>query len=60
MESVEPSLKEAVVSQIKNRLKIEIPENEQQTLKQYLQGEISDYSLNINRGKKFADTILFL
>ncbi|HJL94677.1 MAG TPA: glycosyltransferase family 9 protein [SAR324 cluster bacterium] len=44
-ESVEPSLKETVASQIKNRLKIEIPENEQQTLKQYLQGEISDFSL---------------
>ena len=44
-ESVEPSLKETVAPQIKNRLKIEIPENEQQTLKQYLQGEISDFSL---------------
>jgi len=43
-ESVEPSLKEVVASQIENRLKIEIPENEQQTLKQRLQGEISHFS----------------
>ena len=43
-ESVEPSLKEVVPSQIKNRLKIEIPENEHQILKQRLQGEISDFS----------------
>ena len=44
-DSVEPYLKEVVASQIKNRLKIEIPENEQQTLKQHLQGKISDFSL---------------
>ena len=43
-ESVEPTLKEVVASQIKNRLKIEIPENEHQILKQRLQGEISDFS----------------
>ena len=43
-ESVEPTLKEVVASQIKKRLKIEIPENEHQILKQRLQGEISDFS----------------
>jgi len=43
-ESVEPTLKEVVASQIKNRLKIEIPENEHQILKQRLEGEISDFS----------------
>ena len=44
-ESVEPSLKEVVASQIENRLRIEIPENDQHTLKQHLQGEIPDFSL---------------
>jgi len=44
-ESVEPSLKEVVASQIGNRLRIEIPENDQHTLKQQLQGEIPDFSL---------------
>ena len=44
-ESVEPSLKKVVASQIKNRLRIEIPENEQETLKQRLQREIPAFSL---------------
>lgn len=44
-ESVEPSLKKAIASQIKNRLRIEIPENEQETLKQRLQIEIPAFSL---------------
>jgi len=44
-ESVEPSLKKVVASQIKNRLRIEIPENEQENLKQRLQREIPAFSL---------------
>ena len=44
-ESVEPTLKKVIASQIKNRLRIEIPENEQETLKQRLQREIPAFSL---------------
>jgi len=44
-ESVEPTLKKVIASQIKNRLRIEIPENEQETLKQRLQIEIPAFSL---------------
>jgi ADP-heptose:LPS heptosyltransferase len=43
--SPEPLLKEVVASQIGNRLKIEIPENEQQTLRNRLQAEFSDIAL---------------
>ena len=43
--SPEPLLKEVVASQIKNRLKIEIPENEQQILKKHLQTEFPDITL---------------
>jgi lipopolysaccharide heptosyltransferase II len=44
-ESVEPTLKKVIASQIKNRLRIEIPENEQENLKQRLQREIPAFSL---------------
>jgi len=44
-ESVEPTLKKVIASQIKNRLRIEIPENEHQILKQRLQREIPAFSL---------------
>ena len=44
-ESPEPQLKEVVTPQIKNRLKIGIPENEQYTLKNRLKTEIPEINL---------------
>ena len=45
LESPDPQLKEVVTPQIKNRLKIGIPENEQYTLKNRLKTEIPEINL---------------